>query len=75
MLIATDLRGAILARTRGQGARLNDARSLTCEQLVEAEGWEYAYRDVELACGAPIPERPDEITERMLLYRLSPWPQ
>ena len=44
------LNGADLA-----GASLVDAQFLNCGQLAEAHHWQAAYRDDELACGAPIP--------------------
>lgn len=35
-----------------------EAKNLTCEQLTQATGWEFAYRDASLACGADIPTPP-----------------
>jgi hypothetical protein len=29
---------------------------MTCEQLTSAQNWQLAYRDPELACGAPVPD-------------------
>ncbi len=37
------------------GADLRGAQFLHCGQLTSARHWETAYRDEELACGAPIP--------------------
>ena len=37
-------------------ANLRGAKNLTCEQLQTSISWEEAYRDDELACGAPIPQ-------------------
>jgi hypothetical protein len=52
--------GALVSRTNFAGADLNhadlrDVREMTCEQLTSAQNWQSAYRDRELACGAPIP--------------------
>jgi uncharacterized protein YjbI with pentapeptide repeats len=37
------------------GAYLYDAQFLNCAQLVVTRGWQSAFRDDALACGAPIP--------------------
>jgi uncharacterized protein YjbI with pentapeptide repeats len=39
------------------GAFLNGAQFLNCAQLVITRNWQSAFRDDELACGAPIPGR------------------
>jgi uncharacterized protein YjbI with pentapeptide repeats len=39
------------------GAFLTGARFLNCAQLVVTRNWQAAFRDDELACGAPIPDR------------------
>ena len=39
------------------GANLVGARFLSCLQLVAAVNWQSAYRDLDLACGAPIPHK------------------
>ncbi len=49
-LFKTVLDGANLA-----GATLVGAQFLNCAQLAAAQHWQNAYRDDELACGAPIP--------------------
>src|SRR5437764_3124228 len=46
------LEGADLA-----GAFLNGAQFLNCAQLAVTRNWQSAFRDDELACGAPIPDR------------------
>jgi hypothetical protein len=38
-----------------QYADLRGVREMTCEQLASAQNWQSAYRDPELACGAPVP--------------------
>jgi uncharacterized protein YjbI with pentapeptide repeats len=60
--------GAILADANLSGADLDGAivsgaDSLTCEQLRSANNWKPVYRDKDLACGAPIPERLDQRDE------------
>jgi len=47
----TVLDGADLA-----GANLVGARSLNCWQLEKTRNWQSALRDIELACGAAIPQ-------------------
>jgi uncharacterized protein YjbI with pentapeptide repeats len=37
------------------GAFLNGAQFLNCAQLIITQNWQSAFRDDELACGAPIP--------------------
>ena len=37
------------------GAFLNGAQFLNCAQLIVTQNWQSAFRDDELACGAPIP--------------------
>jgi len=39
------------------GAFLNGAQFLNCAQLVATRNWQSAFRDDELACGAPISDR------------------
>ena len=48
---------AVLDRTDLAGASLVGAQFLTRDQLVAARNWQSAFRDTELACGAPIPRR------------------
>jgi uncharacterized protein YjbI with pentapeptide repeats len=50
----TVLDGADLA-----GANLVGARSLSCWQLEKTRNWQSAFRDPDLACGAPIPRKHD----------------
>ena len=38
-------------------ASLNGAQFLNCAQLAVTRNWQSAFRDDELACGAPIPDR------------------
>lgn len=40
-------------------ADLREVRGLSCDQLTQAQDWEAAYRDAELACDAAIPD-PDQ---------------
>jgi uncharacterized protein YjbI with pentapeptide repeats len=61
-LAGANLQGADCFRTMLggadlQGANLHGARHLSCAQLEEARNWQSAFRDLELACGAPIPAR------------------
>lgn len=75
LLQVADLRGALLKRTnltrallsgaQLQGADLEqaDLREVTaigCGQLKQANNWQKAYRDEELACGAVIPSPPNQ---------------
>jgi uncharacterized protein YjbI with pentapeptide repeats len=70
-LRGTDLRGAALtgADLEGadffravldgadlDGANLVGARFLHCPQLATARNWQSAFRDLDLACGVPIPQ-------------------
>ncbi len=48
---------AVLNRADLAGASLIGAQFLTRDQLVAARNWQSAFRDSELACGAPIPRR------------------
>ncbi len=59
-LRGADLRGANLGEANLRGADLNsavlrDTIGLTCAQLLRAFGLYRAYRDIQLACDAPIP--------------------
>ena len=54
------LREAKLSGADLHKANLSGAENLTCKQIKYARNWETAYRDPELACGAPIPEPPEE---------------
>ncbi len=61
-LTAARLEGANLFKAIVDGADLNEAdlrgvRFLQCPQLESAHNWQSAYRDQDLACGAPIPSR------------------
>lgn len=49
-IFGTDLRGTML-----QGSDLRKAQGLECNDIRKAVGWQEAYRDEGLACGAPIP--------------------
>jgi uncharacterized protein YjbI with pentapeptide repeats len=70
-LRGTNLNGANLSGARLEGANLFKAvldgadlagaflfgaQFLNCAQLVVTRNWQSAFRDDELACGAPIPE-------------------
>jgi hypothetical protein len=55
-----NLKGTAFKHADLETADLRDAKNLTCEQLTAAENWQQAYRDPELACGAPIPTPPYE---------------
>lgn len=61
-LYEADFSGALLSHAVLDGADLELAdlrgvRELTPHQLVAARNWEKAFRDADLACGAPIPKR------------------
>ena len=49
---------AILDDADLAGANLIGARFVNCAQLVAARNWAAAFRDPDLACGAPAPEAP-----------------
>jgi uncharacterized protein YjbI with pentapeptide repeats len=64
VLIAADLAGANFFKAALDGADLSDAnligaRFLNCAQLVATQNWQSAFRDPDLACGAPIPLIPN----------------
>jgi uncharacterized protein YjbI with pentapeptide repeats len=59
-LVGADLEGADFFKAALDGAdlagaNLIGARSLNCWQIETARNWQSAFRDAELACGAPIP--------------------
>lgn len=61
-LAGADLEGADFFKTVLDGADLTGAnlvgaRSLNCWQLEKTRNWQSAFRDPDLACGAPIPRR------------------
>ena len=58
-----NLKGADLEGANLKGANLKGAQGVTCHQLIQALHWETAYRDKELACGAPIPTEPEQTPE------------
>ena len=37
------------------GANLSGAQFLNCAQLKTTRNWQFAFRDLDLACGAPVP--------------------
>src|SRR5262249_37700369 len=49
---------AVLDSADLAGAFLHGAQFLNCAQIVTTRNWQSAFRDDELACGAPIPHRP-----------------
>lgn len=70
-LDGANLRGASLQRARFRdayldgvsldaasvaGADFRETSNLTCNQLTMARGWQLAYRDADLECGASIPD-------------------
>ena len=63
VLIGANLAGAnlfkaVLDRADLSGANLIGARFLNCAQLMTTRNWRSAFRDSDLACGAPIPPIP-----------------
>jgi uncharacterized protein YjbI with pentapeptide repeats len=54
-LEGADFFKAVLDGADLAGANLVGARFLSCPQLVATRNWQSAFRDAELACGAPIP--------------------
>lgn len=71
ILAGADLAGAnffkaVLDDADLAGANLIGARFLDCAQLVTARNWPSAYRDTDLACGAPVPEAPASADSHML---------
>ena len=64
ILIAADLAGANFFKAALDGADLSGAnligaRFVNCAQLVATLNWQSAFRDPDLACGAPIPLIPN----------------
>ena len=64
VLIAADLADANFFKAALNGANLFaanliGARFLNCAQLVATQNWQSAFRDPDLACGAPIPQVPN----------------
>jgi uncharacterized protein YjbI with pentapeptide repeats len=54
-LAGANLFKAVLDRAELSGANLIGAQFLNCAQLVATRNWQSAFRDADLACGAPIP--------------------
>jgi uncharacterized protein YjbI with pentapeptide repeats len=50
---------AVLDDADFSGANLIGAQFLTCAQLMTTRNWQSAFRDSDLACGAPLPPIPD----------------
>jgi uncharacterized protein YjbI with pentapeptide repeats len=48
---------AVLDSADLAGAFLYGAQFVNCAQIVTTRNWQSAFRDDELACGAPIPNR------------------
>ena len=70
-LAGADLSGAnffkaVLDDADLAGANLIGARFLDCVQLVTARNWPLAFRDADLACGAPVLEAPASADLHML---------
>ena len=64
VLIDADLAGANFFKAALDGADLSGANLigavyLNCAQLVATRNWQSAFRDPDLACGAPIPPVPN----------------
>jgi uncharacterized protein YjbI with pentapeptide repeats len=62
-LVGSDLAAGNLFKTVLDGADLDGAdlrgvRFLDCARLRAAQNWHRAFRDADLECGAPIPQRP-----------------
>jgi len=57
-LIGANLFKAILDGADLAGANLIGAQFLNCAQLMTTRNWQSAFRDSDLACGAPIPPIP-----------------
>lgn len=71
ILAGADLAGAnffkaVLDGADLAGANLIGARFLDCAQLVTARNWPSAYRDADLACGAPVPDAPTSADSQKL---------
>ena len=63
-LMEADLAGANLFKSVLDGADLSSAnligaQFLNCAQLLAARSWQSAFRDPDLACGAPVPATSD----------------
>src|SRR5216684_3371186 len=54
-LRGTILSGATLTDANLAGANLIGAQFLNCAQLKTTRNWQLAFRDPDLACGAPVP--------------------
>src|ERR1700757_5219718 len=54
-LTDANLAGANFFKSVLAGANLIGARFLNCAQLKTTRNWQSAYRDPDLACGAPVP--------------------
>jgi uncharacterized protein YjbI with pentapeptide repeats len=54
-LANASLRGLNLAKASLAGANLIGAQFLNCVQLKTTRNWQLAFRDPDLACGAPVP--------------------
>jgi len=64
VLIGANLAGAnffkaVLDGADLSGANLIGAQFLDCAQLMTTRNWRSAFRDSDLACGAPVPPIPD----------------
>jgi uncharacterized protein YjbI with pentapeptide repeats len=57
-LAGANLFKAVLDSADRDGADLRGVRFLDCAQLTSAHNWQNAYRDADLECGVPIPQRP-----------------
>ena len=57
-LAEANLFKAMLDSADLDSADLRGVRFLDCAQLSTARNWQRAYRDADLECGVPIPQRP-----------------
>ena len=78
-----DLRGADLREWEGvsirwdgaqlEGVKLMNVKGIDCIKLRQADGWERAYRDPSLGCGAEVPAVPEIMQEDdVIAYQLCP---
>ena len=61
--------GAELTHSLIRSANNEGVKWPTCEQITGAEHWEESYRDPDLACGAPLPEKMTDDEDAPMLQR------